>query len=80
MYDQFKRLFDDNYEVDHVPLNLDDLLLAYIETNEFVHDSTRYKVDESVRIEDLADKQMVMVTGTFFEQKWKVQSAIYRWA
>lgn len=74
--EDMNRVFKANYDVDQVPLNLDDLLLAYIETNEFIYDSTRYKIEDSVHIEDLPDKQMLMVSANYFEPKWKVTITI----
>lgn len=67
----FKSLLSQVYQADHIPMDFKQVNPAVRRINRYIYDKTQGKIDRIVTQDDVADSQMLLISGIFFKGQWK---------
>lgn len=72
MHREFQNKLNEVYDVDYYPIDMNDIPDSFNEINQYINNMSNGAIRYIVGYDDLADKQMLMISANYFEGKWEV--------
>lgn len=70
--DDYGKKLNKFYDTKVLATNFQDVVEAEIAINNYVNTTTRGKIPNILRAEELINAQMILITAVFFKGQWKV--------